>query len=181
VRNEEKGNEQGEKEESRIPARSPLIPGNQGRIHWEGDSESKISGKKTARIRASFRYFSLMAYPLVPPFTVLTLNNLPYCVSLLPFSLPSTLSDFFSLFTASLPFFIFLSLYLSPTTPSSTSISPVFHSGGRPVTRTELSHRCDAQVERILEGRHSSLPLSCLTAAGAEIAISGYRRKFSRS
>jgi len=41
--------------------------------------------------------------------------------------------------------------------PALVSILPIFHSGGRPVTWTELSQRYDAQVERALEGRHSSL------------------------
>lgn len=46
-----------------------------------------------------------------------------------------------------------------------------------PTSYTELSQRYDAQVERALEGRHSSL-LPYLATVDAEIAISGHRRRF---
>lgn len=88
-----------------------------------------------------------------------------WLVNFLPAFSPSRLLPLrrTSLYTA----FFFFSAILLPHPSSSLagflllripSVSPVFHSGGRPVTRTELSRCYDAQVERALEGRHSSPP-----------------------
>lgn len=123
--------------------------------------------------------FLSLSVPLVPSFVLFSRTSLlsptwlritllcivsSWLVNFLPAFSPSRPSS-----SPHFPLYGLLFLFRDSSSSSSSSlagflllripsVSPVFHSGGRPVTRTELSRCYDAQVERALEGRHSSPP-----------------------
>lgn len=105
----------------------------------------------------------------------ITLCNIPR--SSLIFFLPSFGIPFprtFLLLAAKFSSSSFSPLYHPP------SLLPVFHSGGRPVTRSyrnAMTRKWNVLSRAVI---HLFYLTSPHTAVGAEIAISGHRRRFSR-